>query len=95
MDLVKKILALMLPSCRKAAQLQSEALDGRLPISRRFGLWFHLLICKWCRDYGEQLKFLNQMARHEPDKAVEVLPQGLSSEARERMKAKLRAEGKD
>jgi hypothetical protein len=95
MDAVKKILALMLPSCRKAAELQSEALDGRLPVSRRFGLWFHLLLCKWCRDYGEQLRFLSHAAHDQPDHLVEAASQKLSDEARERIKTRLRTERQD
>lgn len=82
----------LLPNCRAAARLQSEAIDTRLCLSKRVGLRLHLLICKWCRRYGKQVDFLHRAASEHPDSLTEAIPRELSSEARERIKQRLRTE---
>jgi hypothetical protein len=76
-------------TCREASRAQSEQLDHPLPRSTRIGLWLHLLICKWCRRYGHQVRFLRQAAHEHEEKFTNAGPQKLSSEARERMKQRL------
>lgn len=80
------------PSCREAARLQSIALDRRLTPFERFGLRNHQMFCKWCRVYGEQIRFLRSVAKERalhddqhPHQSV------LSSEARERIKRNLQS----
>jgi len=77
------------PSCREAARAQSEALEHPLPPAKRFGLRLHLLMCRWCRRYGEQIRFLRHAAHKHTDKQTEAMPQTLSPEARERLKRAL------
>jgi hypothetical protein len=81
----------LLPTCRDAGRLQSEALDTRLCFSKRVGLRLHLLICKWCRRYGKQIRFLHEAASEHPDSITEAVPQQLSPEARERIKRRLQS----
>lgn len=88
---LKRGFATLMPSCRDAARLQSVALDGKLAWVKRLGLCFHLLMCKWCRRYGKQIRFLHHAASEHPDNLVEAVPQSLSPEARERIKQRLRA----
>jgi hypothetical protein len=78
------------PNCREASRLQSDALDQPLSLPRRFGLRLHLLICKWCRRYGKQIRFLRQAVHEHPDELSEAVPRSLSPEARERLKQTLR-----
>ena len=85
-------MAALSPSCRQASRLQSEALDHRLPLLQRIGLRIHLLLCKWCRRYGKQIRFLRDAAHEHPDELLESARQKLSDAARERMKQRLRAE---
>jgi hypothetical protein len=99
MPLVKKITdaiqsgcKALSPNCREASRLQSEALDRKLSFPRRLGLWLHLLICKWCRRYGKQIRFLRGAARQCPDHLTEAVPQKLSAEARERILQRLESE---
>ena len=80
------------PDCRAASRAQSEALDHPLPLSRRLGLWLHLLICKWCRRYGDQIRFLHVSAQEHNDELTKASPQTLSPTARERIKQKLHTE---
>jgi len=82
---------ILIPSCREALRLQSEAIERPLPPARRPGLWLHLLLCKWCRYYGQQIRFLRHAAHEHPDELTQAAPQKLSPEARERIRQKLRA----
>jgi hypothetical protein len=84
----------LLPSCREASRLQSLALDRPLPLAKWFALRLHLLVCKWCRRYGKQIRFLRRAAHEHPQQANETAPQSLSPEARERLKRALRNEVK-
>lgn len=81
-------------NCRHASRLQSEALDHPLPFFQRLGLRIHLFLCKWCRRYGKQIRFLRNAAREHPDELADPSRQTLSDAARERMKQRLSAEEK-
>jgi len=82
------------PNCREASRLQSEALDHELTPLRRFGLRMHLILCKWCRRYGKQIRFLRHAAHKHPEQLSGATPHTLSPEARERIKRSLRDEVK-
>ncbi len=77
------------PDCREASRAQSEGLDHPLPLTKRLGLWMHLLICKWCRRYGKQIRFLREAAHEHHEELAEAKPQKLSDDARERIKQRL------
>ena len=83
-------LRMLSPDCREASRLQSEALDHPLSLPQRLGLRLHLLFCKWCRRYGKQIRFLRQAVHEHPDEVSGGPPQGISPEARERLKRSLR-----
>ena len=92
MKLLARGVADLSPSCKEAARLQSAALDRKLTFLQRFGLRFHLVLCKWCRRYAKQVTFMRSAApEHAPDDR-HSLPQVLSPEARERIKRILQAE---
>ena len=84
----------LMPTCRQVARLQSDALDRRLSLSKRFGLRLHLLLCKWCRRYGKQIRFLRRAAHEHSDELNEAAPRHLSAEARKRLKRNIRNESK-
>ena len=91
---IKAGLRTLSPTCRDASRLQSEALDRPLSLPKRFGLRAHLLLCKWCRRYGKQLRFLRVAVHGHPEQVTEAAPRTLSPEARERFKLSLRNEAK-
>lgn len=97
MELLKRVvtaLRTLSPNCREASRLQSEALDHSLSRGQRLGLRLHLLLCKWCRRYGNQVRFLRQAVHEHPDEVNNATPQSLSPEARERLKQSLRNRSK-
>jgi hypothetical protein len=91
---LKKGLHTISPNCREASRLQSEALDHSLTPVQRFGLRVHLILCKWCRRYGKQIRFLRHATHEHPELVTEASPSTLSPEARQRLKRALRDEAK-
>jgi hypothetical protein len=80
------------PSCKQAARLQSVALDRTLTPVEKLGLRYHLVLCKWCRAYGKQIRFLHSAAKESAldDDYPSPMP-ALSSGARERIKRSLQS----
>ena len=50
-------------SCHEASRLMSEAQDRPLAMSERLALRTHLLICKGCRNFEDNLRSLRVIAR--------------------------------
>ncbi|RKZ81165.1 MAG: hypothetical protein DRQ35_00795 [Gammaproteobacteria bacterium] len=42
--------------CKDIAEEVNNYIDGHLPLSKRIGLFFHLLICSCCRNYLQQIR---------------------------------------
>ena len=76
-------------AARKAARLQSAALDRKLTWLERFGLKAHLLICQWCRRYGRQITFLRSAANESADERH--CSQPLPPDARERIQRSIQS----
>ena len=91
-DKIKSIKRVLLPNCREAVRAQSDLLDRPATLSVRLGLWLHLLLCKLCKRYGRQIRFLRTAAHEYGDEFTQATPQKLSEAARERMKQKLSSE---
>jgi hypothetical protein len=66
-------------------------MERDLSVWEQMGLRIHLLLCKWCRRYRQQLGFLRSVAHQCDEHQVTQPPEGLSSEARERIKQKIKA----
>jgi hypothetical protein len=82
------------PTCLEATRLQSQALERALTLRERIGLKIHLALCRWCKRYGKQIRFLRSAARQQAEHEATLPRQSLSPDARKRMKARLKAEDK-
>jgi len=87
---LKTNVAAFMMNCRAASRAQSELLDHPLPRATRAGLWLHLLMCKWCRRYSQQLQFLHKSCQAHEEKLTQAAPGQLSTAARERIKQRLK-----
>ena len=76
--------------CEAVSKLVSESMDQKLPLYRRMGIRFHLMMCKFCTRYRKQLYLLREAARN-PAKAGEsdVVSCRLSDDAKARIKKEL------
>jgi hypothetical protein len=74
------------PTCLEMSRLTSESLERTLPMSTRFKMRLHHIICVWCKRYRKHLKFLHRAAPHLGDHFGDARgAQGLSAEARLRI----------
>ena len=46
-------------SCKKASQIISQSLDRPLTMREHFALKLHLLICKYCKRFSQQVQTLH------------------------------------
>ena len=47
-------------SCKEVSCLVSKGLDNRLSWRERFGLRIHLMMCRLCRRYVQDMRFLRR-----------------------------------
>jgi hypothetical protein len=80
------------PTCLEATRLQSQALERALTLRERIGLKLHLALCRWCKRYGKQIRFLRSAARQQSEHPESLPAQVLASEAREKIKQRMRTE---
>ncbi len=48
-------------SCKEVSCLASKGLDSRLSWRERFGLWMHLMMCRLCRRYVRDQRFMRRV----------------------------------
>lgn len=77
-------------NCRQVTQLVSQSMDTRLRWHERAVVRLHLLYCVWCRRYASQIRFLRKAARELADGADQQAPEKLPSEARAKIRDRLR-----
>jgi hypothetical protein len=78
-------MALFFPSCAETARRLSEAQDRPLSVGARFGVTIHLALCRFCRRYSRQLRFLRQTFVRFRRELGETSDARLSSQARQRI----------
>jgi hypothetical protein len=80
--------------CHDMSALISKSLDQKLPFWERFAYKLHLLYCRACRRYVQQIRWLRTALRKTKDDiegAVEKLPpDALTPQARARILNRLR-----
>ena len=48
-------------NCKEAARIVSEGLDSKLPFTKKITLRFHLIMCKGCTLYQNQITALRAL----------------------------------
>jgi predicted anti-sigma-YlaC factor YlaD len=77
-------------SCKEVTRLVSESLDRELPLLDRMGVRFHLLMCRLCSRYQEQMILLRDVIRLRVEKGGQTVPPAtLPPESRKRIKRSL------
>jgi hypothetical protein len=46
-------------NCNQTTQLVSQSLDRRLTLSERFALQLHLMLCKFCKRFSQQIQIMH------------------------------------
>lgn len=88
-------LARRLPDCKTLTPMFSEAIDRKLSPREKIVMKLHLFTCGPCKNYVHQLKFMheafNAKEKYFAETETASTAPKLSLDARERMKAALRA----
>jgi len=74
-------------NCKEISELVSRSLDESLPVWKQMQIKMHLAMCRGCRRFSQQLKFLHQAVQNmsKSDACVERR-QKLSQAGRERIR---------
>ena len=51
-------------NCQEATRLLSEAQERKLSLGEKVELKFHTLMCKGCRNVGEQVSSISDLMKH-------------------------------
>ena len=77
-------------SCKEVGELLSQELDRKLSLRDRLRLKFHLLICKTCSCYEQQLKFIARSVQRLMQSSDGAGMPPLSEEAGRRINSNIR-----
>jgi len=77
--------------CNDVSQKVSQSLDASLPFHHRVAVRMHLLMCRYCARFRQQLIMLRKASRHTDDEpSMDETTATLSNETKERIKKALR-----
>jgi hypothetical protein len=81
-----------LRTCREVVPTISESFERRLSFSEKATMWTHLILCRWCLRYLQQLRVIRSIGRvSDGGTAIEVDESAsLHADARSRMLQVLR-----
>jgi hypothetical protein len=79
-------------SCKTSAVRTSRLRDKQLRGVRKLELWYHIMICRFCRIYDRQIKKLGSISRlvGEASETGDAGQLKLSDDAKTRIKRNLR-----
>jgi predicted anti-sigma-YlaC factor YlaD len=84
------IMGKLLPSCDEVSRLTSKAMDEKLSLREKIGVRFHLMMCKWCRNFHKQMHLLREVIHKGSNNPPESKKSSLSPEAHQRMEEEIK-----
>lgn len=92
-DRLKKWLSMKTEDCKTVSPLFSFAMDRKLSFMEKLRVRIHLYTCGACLNYISNLKFMHDVFRSQEECFDnDTIHTSLSSEAKERIKEKLKAQ---
>lgn len=76
-------------TCKETSLLASRAMDERLPFADRMAMRIHLIICRNCARFNQQLQEMHRLFRVEAGADEDVAP-GLTPAARQRIETEMK-----
>jgi len=76
----------VMPPCSEISQLLSTGMDQKMSLWQRMSVRVHLVLCKMCRRYRDQLRLIHDASSCYGDPEKNDTEEGLSTEAKERLK---------
>ncbi|MBS1272379.1 MAG: hypothetical protein MAGBODY4_01524 [Candidatus Marinimicrobia bacterium] len=98
MHVIKPVIDTLTPSCEVISQQISRSMDESLTLRERLQVKLHLMACKFCYRYRDQLLAIRQKIREQTeewdaDSAISEFR--LSPDKRKQIKAKMRDSASD
>ncbi len=81
-------------SCKQVSELVSESHDRHLSRGERLRVRLHLMLCKLCRRYQRQIRFIEHIGRRLAGEETPLI-KPLDEAARERIRQKLEQHKKE
>ncbi|EUJ11403.1 hypothetical protein Meth11DRAFT_2246 [Methylophilaceae bacterium 11] len=81
-------------NCKQTSQLVSQSLDRRLSLRERIAVRLHLLICKYCKRFSQQLLAIRIGLQRMTKSMEEDTHLNMPSETKARIAKALEAESK-
>jgi predicted small metal-binding protein len=78
------------PCCREMARLLSKECETPLPLGLRIRMRLHLLCCRWCTRYRNQIRWIHRLIGSLGHRECEHGEDHLSEEAKEKIRAVLK-----
>ena len=79
-------------NCKDVSLKVSESLDRKLPFYQRMMIRFHMMMCRYCARFQQQLLLIKQIARYaKPLESTTEDSVKLSEDARSRLKQTLKS----
>jgi len=60
-------------NCKEVSQLVSQSMDRELSFTKRMGVRFHLMMCRYCARFGQQLKRIRELIRSQEEDNIPPL----------------------
>lgn len=79
-------------TCREATRLAAHAMDRPLTLRERLKLSLHNLLCRYCRNYARQLRFLRKWVRHDNSRNADFPEPRIPKASASRIKMRLESE---
>lgn len=80
-------------NCREVSRLVSESMDREMSLGQRLGIRFHLLMCRYCARFGQQLKRIRILVRRQTEDSVP--PLAMDTKAKDQLKRLLKESSRD
>ena len=79
-------------NCKEVSLKVSESLDRKLPLHKRMMIRIHMMMCRYCARFQQQMILIRQIARYaKPLESTTEESVKLSEDARARLKQTLKS----
>ena len=79
-------------NCKEVSLKVSESLDRKLPLNKRMMIRIHMMMCRYCARFQQQMLLIRQIARYaKPLESTTEESVKLSEDARARLKQTLKS----
>lgn len=75
-----------MPDCKDISRLVSESMDRRLSWRQRLGVRLHLLMCRYCSRYRQQLELLRRVLKSQAELSADASQPVLEERVKDRLR---------